>query len=201
MPRPRINPVSWRPAAAPSRARRRHSDVPLPPLDVVDVGGPGPEDVVVAGDGSVYTGTADGLVRRIRRFRDEPARVDVVADTGGRPLGVEWLPDGRLLVCDAERPAAGVGDDVDLRRRVAQEPDPSHEAVLGAGVDGAVTGDHDVLGPPAAHVDDLERGQRDVAAAPAGPRRRRGRPPGHRVDPGTGHAYPSRHGSVSRFPA
>ena len=103
MSRPRINPVPWRPAPAPSRARRRRSDVPLPPLDVVDVGGRGPEDVVVAGDGSVYTGTEDGLVRRIRLLRDAPAKVDVVADTGGRPLGVEWLPDGRLLVCDAYR--------------------------------------------------------------------------------------------------
>ncbi len=26
----------------------------------------------------------------------------MVADTGGRPLGLEWLPDGRLLVCDAQ---------------------------------------------------------------------------------------------------
>jgi len=74
VPRTRINPVSWRPAAAPSRARRRHSDVPLPPLDVVDVGGTGPEDVVVAGDGSVYTGTADGMVRRIRRVIADRAR-------------------------------------------------------------------------------------------------------------------------------
>jgi len=137
VPRPRINPVSWRPAAAPSRARRRHSDVPLPPLDVVDVGGPGPEDVVVAGDGSVYTGTADGLVRRIRRFRDEPARVDVVADTGGRPLGVEWLPDGRLLVCDAERGLLAV----DVVAGVTADGDPAAlkgaVAVLAEEADGA----------------------------------------------------------------
>jgi sugar lactone lactonase YvrE len=103
VPRPRINPVPWRPQAAPSRARRRRSDVPLPGLDVVEVGGTGPEDIVVAGDGTVWTGTGDGLVRRIRLPRDAPAIVDVVADTGGRPLGLEWLPDGRLLVCDAYR--------------------------------------------------------------------------------------------------
>jgi sugar lactone lactonase YvrE len=101
--RPRINPVPWRPPAAPSPARRRRSDDPLPALDVVEVGGTGPEDIVVAGDGTVYTGTEDGLVRRIRLPREAPALVDVVADTGGRPLGVEWLPDGRLLVCDAYR--------------------------------------------------------------------------------------------------
>lgn len=121
MPRPRINPVSWRPAAAPSRARRRQSDVPLPPLDTVEVGGKGPEDVVVAGDGTVYTGTEDGLVRRIRLPRDQPALVDVVADTGGRPLGVEWLPDGRLLVCDAYRGLLAV----DVVAGVTSGDDPS----------------------------------------------------------------------------
>jgi sugar lactone lactonase YvrE len=26
-----------------------------------------------------------------------------VADTGGRPLGLEWLPDGKVLICDANR--------------------------------------------------------------------------------------------------
>src|SRR5689334_18154795 len=103
VPRPRINPVPWRPQAAPSRARRKRSDVPLPELDVVEVGGTGPEDIAVAGDGTVWTGTEDGLIRRIRLPRDAPALVDVVADTGGRPLGVEWLSDGRLLVCDAYR--------------------------------------------------------------------------------------------------
>ena len=31
------------------------------------------------------------------------AKVDLVARTGGRPLGIEFAPDGRLLVCDALR--------------------------------------------------------------------------------------------------
>lgn len=67
---------------------------------VVPVPGDGPEDVVVDGDGSVYTGTADGAVFRVR---PDGGRIDLVGDTGGRPLGLELLPDGRLLVCDARR--------------------------------------------------------------------------------------------------
>lgn len=61
--------------------------------------GAGAEDVVVDADGWVYTGTADGSV-----FRVHPAgrRIDQVARTGGRPMGLELLPDGRLLVCDAK---------------------------------------------------------------------------------------------------
>ncbi|MBV1854455.1 SMP-30/gluconolactonase/LRE family protein [Catellatospora sp. NEAU-YM18] len=60
--------------------------------------GTGPEDVAVAPDGTVYTGLADG---RILRLRDDA--VTVVADTGGRPLGIETASDGTLVVCDATR--------------------------------------------------------------------------------------------------
>ena len=58
-----------------------------------------------------------GRRRRRRRAGSSPApptarssgcaptarRIDRVGDTGGRPLGLELLPDGRLLVCDARR--------------------------------------------------------------------------------------------------
>ena len=37
------------------------------------------------------------------RVRHDRRRIDRVAHTGGRPLGLELLPDGRLLVCDAQR--------------------------------------------------------------------------------------------------
>jgi sugar lactone lactonase YvrE len=73
-------------------------------LTVVPVLGPGAEDVVVAtsgpDEGAVFTGTADGAVLRVSH---DGRRVDRVAHTGGRPLGIEMLPDGRLLVCDAHR--------------------------------------------------------------------------------------------------
>ena len=91
------------------RARRDTSEVPLPDLRVFDVDGEGPEDVLVdAGDGSVLTGVADG---RVLRLRPEDGTVTVVADTCGRPLGLEWLPDGRLLVCDADRGLLAVDPD------------------------------------------------------------------------------------------
>jgi len=51
-------------------------------------------------EGSVFSGTADGLIHRIS---PDGRTVERVADTGGRPLGLEWMPDGRLLVCDAHR--------------------------------------------------------------------------------------------------
>jgi sugar lactone lactonase YvrE len=60
----------------------------------------GAEDVVVADDGLVYTGTEDGSVFRLR---PDGSRVELVGHTGGRPLGLELLPDGRLLVADARQ--------------------------------------------------------------------------------------------------
>jgi hypothetical protein len=90
--RPSIRPVPWSPPRAPVRARRDTSEIPLPDLRVFDVAGEGPEDVLVdASTGSVLTGVADG---RVLRLRPEDGTVTVVADTGGRPLGLEWLPDG-----------------------------------------------------------------------------------------------------------
>ncbi len=75
-----------------------------PQIQIVPVPGPGAEDVVVAthgpDEGSVFTGTEDGAIWRVS---PDGAKVDRVAETGGRPLGLEIDLDGRLLVCDAHR--------------------------------------------------------------------------------------------------
>ncbi len=69
------------------------------PVTVVPVPAYGAEDVLVV-DGLVYTGTVDGSIFRVR---PDGGRIDRVGHTGGRPLGLELLPDGRLLVADADR--------------------------------------------------------------------------------------------------
>lgn len=69
-------------------------------LRVIPLPGLGAEDVLVADDGTVYTGTEDGAIHAVD---PETGTVRQVANTGGRPLGLEWLSDGRLLVCDARR--------------------------------------------------------------------------------------------------
>lgn len=70
------------------------------PLTIVPVPGLGAEDVLVGPDGRVWTGTVDGAVIAVTPDGRSSERV---VETGGRPLGLEWLPDGRLLVCDAGR--------------------------------------------------------------------------------------------------
>jgi sugar lactone lactonase YvrE len=73
-------------------------------FQVFSVPGRGAEDVAVAlsgpDEGAVFTGTDDGGIHRVSH---DGRKVEQVADTGGRPLGIEHLPDDRLLVCDARR--------------------------------------------------------------------------------------------------
>ena len=71
-------------------------------FQVIQVPAFGAEDVVVGtqgpDEGAVFTGTEDGSIFRISHDGD---RIERVAQTGGRPLGIEIDLDGRLLVCDA----------------------------------------------------------------------------------------------------
>jgi len=64
----------------------------------------GAEDVVVGthgpDEGAVFTGTEDGSIFRVSH---DGKKIDRVAQTGGRPLGIEIDLDGRLLVCDSDR--------------------------------------------------------------------------------------------------
>lgn len=84
----------------------------LVPRRWIAVGGRGPEDVIADPEGRVLTGVEDGRILRLDGMAD-PARtrVETVAETGGRPLGLELLPDGGLLVCDARRGLLRIGLD------------------------------------------------------------------------------------------
>lgn len=101
MRRPRIDPVVWRPPPRSERSRKQHSHGQFPSVRLVPLdGASAPEDVVVGEDGAVYTGVHGG---RILRIVPEADAVEIVGNTGGRPLGLELLADGRLLVCDSHR--------------------------------------------------------------------------------------------------
>ena len=85
-------------------------------LTVHPVPSMGAEDVLVGPDGTVFTGTEDGAIWALDPATGSTRRV---ADTGGRPLGIELLPDGDLLVCDAKRGVLRVSPG-DRRRRGAR---------------------------------------------------------------------------------
>jgi len=68
------------------------------PVRVLPVPANGAEDVVVADNGLVYTGTEDGSIFAVR---PDGGGVTAVGSTGGRPLGIELLGEDRLLIADA----------------------------------------------------------------------------------------------------
>lgn len=107
--RPSINPVVWHPPAAAVKADSKcGGNGSLPKVRLLPVNGLGPEDVLVDREGRVLTGVHGG---RILRVTPDGRQVTEVADTGARPLGLAWLPDGRLLVCDGYRGLLGVSPD------------------------------------------------------------------------------------------
>ncbi|MGN9810239.1 SMP-30/gluconolactonase/LRE family protein [Micromonospora sp. BQ11] len=79
----------------------RLDDVELLPLPE---GSAGPEDVVVDPSGRVVSGAEDGRIWWWPADAPAGTRPELLAETGGRPLGVEVDPrDGSLVVCDAYR--------------------------------------------------------------------------------------------------
>ncbi|WP_328994036.1 SMP-30/gluconolactonase/LRE family protein [Kribbella sp. NBC_01245] len=94
-PKSSIAPVRWTPPpAVPPHAKRAIS------VTVVPMPGEGPEDTLLDAEGNILTGLLDG---RILRISADTKTITELANTGGRPLGLEWLPDGKVLVCDAGR--------------------------------------------------------------------------------------------------
>lgn len=100
MGKPSIQPLTWTPPPAPTHEGPWADNSELAGLETLPVPGVGPEDIAVDGEGRYLTGLDDG---RICRISDDGRHVEVVAETGGRPLGIEHRDDGQLIVCDARR--------------------------------------------------------------------------------------------------
>lgn len=95
MAKPPIDPVRWQ--APPVGAL---PDFRSAAITLTAVPGGEPEDVVVDGAGRIWTGALDGS---IVRFEADGTAPEVIANTGGRPLGLAFARDGRLLICDSPR--------------------------------------------------------------------------------------------------
>jgi sugar lactone lactonase YvrE len=93
-----IEPVAWDAPPAPPLEGRYESNDRLTAIRPAGVGvGVGPEDVAIDAAGHIFVGYEDG---RIVRFTPDGAQHELVARTGGRPLGLAFDAQGRLLVCD-----------------------------------------------------------------------------------------------------
>lgn len=68
----------------------------------------GPEHITFGPDGRLYTGTLSGA---ILRMNPDGSDVELFANTGGRPLGMEFDAAGRLIVADAFRGLLAIAPD------------------------------------------------------------------------------------------
>jgi sugar lactone lactonase YvrE len=96
-----IDPVAWQAPAAPALEGRFAENDLLNRSRTLGLDqGRGPEDVAIDGQGFLYVGYEDG---RVVRFRPDGTQPQLLADTGGRPLGLDFAPDGSLVVADGYR--------------------------------------------------------------------------------------------------
>ena len=105
-----IDPVAWKPGENPGLEEGAYATTALmDDAEVVDLGGPdGPEDFAEAPDGAIYTGAHDG---EILRYDPKTGALSTVANTGGRPLGLDFGPSGALYVADAYKGLLAIDSD------------------------------------------------------------------------------------------
>ncbi|MCQ8895499.1 SMP-30/gluconolactonase/LRE family protein [Limnobacter humi] len=104
----RVEPVAWQPPSPPSRDSGPYQTNTL--LESAQVVGTAnlkkPESLAVGPDGLVYTGLENGDIVRFKpdvlQATDNPKAVpiELVANTGGRPLGLTFHPQGFLVIAD-----------------------------------------------------------------------------------------------------
>ncbi len=95
--KPPLHPATRRVPRAPQMPA---ASQPFPAAELIPLPGSAPEDVVIDPQGRLLVGMAGGV---IGRYDPSSRSARVVATTGGRPAGLEALPDGRVLVCDTRR--------------------------------------------------------------------------------------------------
>lgn len=97
----RLEPLPWTPSPAPPLTGALAPNTALDEVHRWEIpGGLGPEDVAVDDAGRVYAGLRDG---RVLRWSGDSTGPEVVVDTHAGPAGLEFDPQGRLVICDMLR--------------------------------------------------------------------------------------------------
>jgi sugar lactone lactonase YvrE len=102
-----IDPLAWDPPAVPELTGPLAPNSRLAAAEHIGVGViDGPEDVETDARGRIYAGTNAGTIVRV-----DGEKIETFADTGGRPLGLDFAADGALIVADAVKGLLSVGPD------------------------------------------------------------------------------------------
>ncbi len=102
-----IDPVAWEPSPVPAMTGPLAPNAKLATAELIGQGQvDGPEDIETDAQGRVYAGTHAGTIVRV-----EAGKITTFAETGGRPLGIDFAPDGALIVADAKKGLLSVSPD------------------------------------------------------------------------------------------
>jgi sugar lactone lactonase YvrE len=71
----------------------------------------GPEDIALDSKGRIYAPTHEGIIVRLKADGTDPQKW---ADTGGRPLGIDFDNEGNLIVADAMKGLLSISPDADI---------------------------------------------------------------------------------------
>ncbi len=102
-----VDPVAWDPPPVPTMTGPLQPNAALALAELIGQGQiDGPEDVETDAQGRLLAGTNDGTIVRV-----DHGKVEAFANTGGRPLGLDFAPDGNLIVADAVKGLLSVAPD------------------------------------------------------------------------------------------
>ncbi len=126
-----IDPVAWQAPASPGYTGAHAANDRLAAIEVIDLRPEvGPEHIEFGPDGRLYTGMLSGAIL----VMDADGRhIETLADTGGRPLGLDFDASGRLIVADALKGLLAVEPDGTVRvlaDRVEGDPIRYADAVV-----------------------------------------------------------------------
>ncbi len=110
-----IDPVAWTPPEDLGKAGSFAENDTLSDLERMAEGkGAGPEDTTIGPAGWLYTGYADGRIVRINPIEGPEAEPVEIANTGGRPLGMQFDTAGNLIIADAIKGLLSLSPEGDL---------------------------------------------------------------------------------------
>lgn len=96
-----IQPLAWQPPPLPVDDPRFAINTRLAAVQRIAQGmGAGPEAINIDASGRLVTGYIDG---RVMRFAADGSAPEQLANTGGRPLGLDFAANGDVIVADAVR--------------------------------------------------------------------------------------------------
>lgn len=99
-----VHPVSYHPPKAPILEGVLAVNEKLQAASPIGIGKLGTsEDIAIDSAGRIYGGIFNGKIMRLTINHENSEHFDIVSDTGGRPLGMDFDNEGNLVVADVKK--------------------------------------------------------------------------------------------------